>query len=137
MKGCQNADCRVIAVTKGSAVQAFTLVEIAIVVAIIGVLAVLLIPGMVKSRKQSQGQRIVNDIREMDAAISQWALEYGQTDGASINTTQAATYLKKSWPTKDVLGNNFRLRTVGTNQVTISRRTKNALTGVGIDWGTY
>jgi len=59
-----------------------------IVVAIIGLLAALAIPGFVKARKQSQGRRILNDARQMDAAIDQWALETGQTDGNAINTTQ-------------------------------------------------
>ena len=54
---------------------AFTLVEIMIVVAIIGLLAALAVPGFVKARKQSQGRRIVNDARQMDAAIDQWAGE--------------------------------------------------------------
>ena len=43
---------------------AFTLVEIMIVVAIIGLLAALAVPGFVKARKQSQGRRIVNDARQ-------------------------------------------------------------------------
>jgi type II secretory pathway pseudopilin PulG len=137
MEARRASDCRAIADARENATAAFTLVEIAIVVAIIGLLAVLVIPGIAKARKQSQGQRIVNDVREMDAAINQWALEYNKSDGATINTTQAATYLKKSWPTADVLGNNYRLRTLGTNQITISRRTKNTLAGVGIDWGAY
>jgi prepilin-type N-terminal cleavage/methylation domain-containing protein len=117
--------------------SAFTLVEIMIVVAIIGVLAAAVIPSMVKARKQSQGRRIINDARQLDAAINQWALEKNKSDGATINTTQAASYLKGSWPSTDLLGNAYRIRTVGTNQITISRRTKNSLAGVGIDWGSY
>ena len=60
---------------------AFTLVEIMIVVAIIGLLTVLAIPSFIKARKQSQGRRIMNDIRQMDAAIDQWALDAGKKDG--------------------------------------------------------
>lgn len=116
---------------------AFTLVEIMIVVAIIGLLAALAVPGFVKARKQSQGRRILNDVRQMDAAIDQWALETGQSDGATVSTTGAATYLKGSWKTTDLLGNTFVVGTVGTNQITVSSATKTALTGVGIDWGTY
>ncbi|MCX7915295.1 MAG: prepilin-type N-terminal cleavage/methylation domain-containing protein [Verrucomicrobiae bacterium] len=116
---------------------AFTLVEIMIVVAIIGLLAALAVPGFVKARKQSQGRRILNDVRQMDAAIDQWALETGQSDGAAINTTMAATYLKGSWKTTDLLGNPFVLGTVGTNQISVHPSTKAALTGVGIDWGPY
>ena len=116
---------------------AFTLVEIMIVVAIIGLLAALAIPGFVKARKQSQGRRILNDCRQMDAAVDQWALETGQTDGAAINTTGAASYLKTGWKTGDILGNLYAFTVVGTTQVAINSTSKNALANVGIDWGPY
>jgi len=116
---------------------AFTLVEIMIVVAIIGLLAALAIPGFVKSRKQSQGRRILNDARQMDAAIDQWALENGQKDGDTVVTTSAATYLKTAWPTNDLLGNAYAISTVGPSQVAVNSSTKTALSGVGIDWGAY
>jgi prepilin-type N-terminal cleavage/methylation domain-containing protein len=117
---------------------AFTLVEIMIVVAIIGLLAALAVPGFVRARKQSQGRRIVNDARQQDAAIDQWALETGQTDGATINTTAAQLYLKSTWKSTDILGGSFVYTgNVGTQQVQISGTTKTALSGVGIDWGVY
>ncbi len=117
--------------------SAFTLVEIMIVVAIIGLLAALAIPGFVKARKQSQGRRIMNDCRQMDAAIDQWALETGQTDGATVNTTGAQTYLKTAWKTTDLLNNTYTVGPVGTTQIAINANTKTALVGVGIDWGNY
>jgi type IV pilus assembly protein PilA len=117
--------------------SAFTLVEIMIVVAIIGLLAALAIPGFVKARKQSQGRRILNDARQMDAAIDQWALETGQTDGNAINTTSAATYLKTAWKSNDLLNNAFSVTVVGGTQMAVSATTKTALAGVGIDWGAY
>jgi prepilin-type N-terminal cleavage/methylation domain-containing protein len=116
---------------------AFTLVEIMIVVAIIGLLAALAIPGFVKARKQSQGRRIINDARQMDAAVDQWALENGKKDGDTVDTTGAATYLKSAWSANDLLNNAYTISTVGTNQVKISATTKTALAGVGIDWGPY
>jgi prepilin-type N-terminal cleavage/methylation domain-containing protein len=117
--------------------SAFTLVEIMIVVAIIGLLAALAVPGFVKARKQSQGRRTLNDCRQQDAAIDQWALETGQTDGNAVNTTGAATYLKTTWKTLDLLNNSFTLNNVGTGQILISTATKASLAGVGIDWGPY
>src|SRR5882762_10384075 len=113
---------------------AFTLVEIMIVVAIIGLLAALAIPGFVKARKQSQGRRIINDARQMDAAIDQWALENGKKDGDAVSTSGAATYLKTAWNANDLLNNAYTINGVGTNQVQISDTTKSALQGVGIDW---
>ena len=115
----------------------FTLVEIMIVVAIIGLLVVMALPSFMKARKQSQGRRILNDARQMDAAVDQWAMEYNKKDGDAVDTMAAATYLKSTWKTKDVLGHDFVLNPVGTDQVNISPTTKSALTGVGIDWSTY
>jgi prepilin-type N-terminal cleavage/methylation domain-containing protein len=116
---------------------AFTLVEIMIVVAIIGLLVVLALPSMIKSRKQSQGRRILNDARQMDSAVDQWAMEYNKKDGDTVDTVAAATYLKSTWKTKDVLGHDFLISPVGTSQVDIATTTKSALAGVGIDWSTY
>ena len=117
---------------------AFTLVEIMIVVAIIGLLAALAIPGFVKARKQSQGRRILNDARQMDAAIDQWALEYGKKDTDASITTSAATYLKTAWQSTDLLGGTYDFTGgVGTSQVKIAASTKTALTAVGIAWGAY
>ena len=118
--------------------SAFTLVEIMIVVAIIGLLAALAVPGFVKARKQSQGRRIINDARQQDAAIDQWALEKGKTDGATIVTTEVAGYLKTGWKVNDLLGGAFDTTAgVGSNQMKIATTTKAALEGVGIDWGMY
>ena len=115
----------------------FTLVEIMIVVAIIGLLTVLALPSMIKSRKQSQGRRILNDARQMDSAVDQWAMEYNKKDGDTVDTTAASTYLKTTWKANDILGHAFVLNTVGTGQVIIATTTKSALAGVGIDWSTY
>jgi prepilin-type N-terminal cleavage/methylation domain-containing protein len=117
--------------------SAFTLVEIMIVVAIIGLLAALAIPGFVKARKQSQGRRILNDARQQDAAIDQWALETGQTDGNTIYTASAQSYLKTAWKVVDLLGNTYNVTVVGSTQMSISTATKSSLAGVGIDWGAY
>jgi prepilin-type N-terminal cleavage/methylation domain-containing protein len=117
--------------------QGFTLVEIMIVVAIIGLLAALAIPAFVKARKQSQGRRILNDCRQMDSAINQWALETGQTDGNTIDTVASQTYLKTTWNPVDLLGNTYNLTVIGSTQISINTSTKSSLAGVGIDWGAY
>jgi len=115
----------------------FTLIEIMIVVGIIGLLAVLAVPSFLRSRMRSQGERIVNDARQADAAIDQWAMETSQSLGAPVSQTAAAAYLKTAWPTNDILGNAYAYTFVGPTQVQISAATKTALAGVGINWGQY
>ena len=115
----------------------FTLVEIMIVVAIIGLLAALAVPGFIRSRLRSQGERTVNDCRIMDHAIDEWAIETGQKNGAAVNTTAAAGYLKGAWPTNDAIGNSYLFTVIGSTQVQIAAATKTALSGVGIDWANY
>ena len=118
--------------------HAFTLLEIMIVVAIIGLLAALMIPGFIRDRSQSQGRRIVNDARIIDAAINGWAIENGISDGTTVDLVGAATYVKTGViSTTDILGNPYSFNGVGVSQVLISAATKAALDGVGIDWGGY
>jgi prepilin-type N-terminal cleavage/methylation domain-containing protein len=94
--------------------QAFTLVEIMIVVALIGLLAALAIPSFIKVRKQSQGKRIVNDARIIDAAINAWAMELNKADGDAIDLAAAAQYTKSGTiSANDVLGNSYIISFVG------------------------
>jgi prepilin-type N-terminal cleavage/methylation domain-containing protein len=63
----------------------FTLVEIMIVVAIIGLLAAIAIPNFVKARATSQANACINNLRQIDAAANQFALERGRTTGSTIS----------------------------------------------------
>ena len=65
----------------------FTLVEIMIVVAIIGLLAAMAIPNFVRARTKSQQNACINNLRQLDGAIQQWALETKQLANAPVNST--------------------------------------------------
>src|SRR5271155_738188 len=73
----------------------FTLVEIMIVVAIIGLLAAIAIPNFVRARTTSQMNACINNLRLIDAAKQQWALEQRQGAAATISTggTELQPYL--------------------------------------------
>jgi prepilin-type N-terminal cleavage/methylation domain-containing protein len=73
----------------------FTLVEIMIVVAIIGLLAAIAIPNFVKARATSQANACINNLRQIDAAANQFALEKGKKTGdAIVLGTDLTPYIK-------------------------------------------
>ena len=73
----------------------FTLVEIMIVVAIIGVLAAIAIPNYVHSRAKSQATACINNMRQIDSAVQQYAMESGKASGATITFPSDLTpYIK-------------------------------------------
>jgi prepilin-type N-terminal cleavage/methylation domain-containing protein len=74
---------------------AFTLVEIMIVVAIIALLAAIAVPGFLRARKRSQAAKILNDLRLIDAAVDQYAIENNKTSGSTVNTNDWVVYLKR------------------------------------------
>ena len=72
----------------------FTLVEIMIVVAIIGLLAAIAIPNFVKARTTSQANACINNLRQFDGAIQQWALEMKQDASAPVSLVDIEPYIK-------------------------------------------
>jgi prepilin-type N-terminal cleavage/methylation domain-containing protein len=74
----------------------FTLVEIMIVVAIIGLLAAIAIPNFVRARTQSQKNACINNLRQIDGAVQQWALENKQASTVSAVAGDVLPYLKSS-----------------------------------------
>src|SRR5246127_3107016 len=73
----------------------FTLVEIMIVVAIIALLAAIAVPGFLRARKRSQASRILNDLRMIDSACDQYAIETNRKTGDTVGTADWTNYLKK------------------------------------------
>ena len=73
----------------------FTLVEIMIVVAIIGLLAAIAVPNYVKARTQSQMNACINNLRQIDGAIQQYALEQNQGQAAPVTHANILNYLKR------------------------------------------
>src|SRR3954468_19225566 len=100
----------------GSRQSAFTLVEIMIVVAIIALLAAIAVPGFLRARKRSQASRIINDLRLIDSAIDQYAIETSKKGGDPVAVTDWTNYLKKDtnlYATgKDILGADYGAQTV-------------------------
>ncbi len=74
----------------------FTLVEIMIVVSLIGMLAAISIPSFIKARSTSQMKVCINNLRQIDSAKQQWALETHSGGGASPDPSDIGPYLNRN-----------------------------------------
>jgi prepilin-type N-terminal cleavage/methylation domain-containing protein len=74
----------------------FTLVEIMIVVAIIGLLSAIAIPNFVKARTTSQQNACINNLRQIDGAKQEWALEFKMPATATPAATDIAPYMGRA-----------------------------------------
>jgi len=72
----------------------FTLVEIMIVVAIIALLAAIAVPNFLRARKRSQATRVLEDLRILDSATDQYAIENNRTSAAAASFSDLKAYIK-------------------------------------------
>ena len=96
----------------------FTLVEIMIVVAIIALLAAIAVPGFLRARKRSQASKVLNDLRMIDSAMDQYAIETGKKTNDPIDVTDWTNYVKKDtvlYTTgQDLFGTDYGSQVVDT-----------------------
>jgi prepilin-type N-terminal cleavage/methylation domain-containing protein len=71
----------------------FTLVEVIIVVAILGLLAAIGIPNYVKVRAHAQANTCINNLRIIDASKQQWALEMRRSGDSAPDEADLMPYL--------------------------------------------
>src|ERR1044072_7047131 len=92
----------------------FTLVEIMIVVAIIGLLAAIAIPNFVRARTTSQTNACINNLRQIDGAVQQWALENKKASGDTVVAGSLAVYLGRGGSGEALNAGNTKCPAGGT-----------------------
>ena len=95
----------------------FTLVEIMIVVAIVALLAVIAVPNFLRARKRSQASRILEELRLIDSAKDQYAIEYNKKGNTTVGWADVQLYLKPTSSLynalgKDMFGGDYIIGTV-------------------------
>ena len=120
----------------------FTLVEIMIVVAIIALLAAIAVPNFLRSRKRSQATQVLEDLRVIDSAVDQYAIETNKSSGNPA-FSDLQSYIKTGTRlynsgNNDILGNTFGTYTVDSAPK-VSGTTFNALSDVApaAFWSPY
>ena len=98
--------------------KGFTLVEIMVVVSIIATLAAIALPGFLRARKRSQSSKILNDLRMLDSALDQYAIETGRIAGFTPVFADLKRYLKPGTTLfntgGDLFGNTYTIPSVDT-----------------------
>lgn len=120
----------------------FTLVELMIVVAIIALLAAIAVPGFLRARKRSQATSVKNDLRLIDDAIAQYAIETNKNSGDTVQVDDWLDYMKDDTKLantgQDALGNDYNDQIVDSLPV-VPAQTWDALADVADSnfWAPY
>jgi prepilin-type N-terminal cleavage/methylation domain-containing protein len=121
----------------------FTLVEIMIVVAIIALLAAIAVPNFLRARKRSQATRILEDLRDLDHALDQYAIDNGKTGGSPATFGDLANYIKTGtllYQTgADVFGDSYGPAFTVDNELSVPLGAWNSLSDVAPTtfWSPY
>ena len=95
--------------------KGFTLVEIMIVVAIIGLLAAIAVPNFVQARNAARSSTCIYNLRLIDSAKEQYAIENNTANGAATSSTTCTAYLKQNvFPTCPSTATAYTTNAIGT-----------------------
>ena len=92
----------------------FTLTELMIVVAIVGLLTSLAMPNLAKARDTSRLNMIYSNLRALDSAKDQWALDHNQPTGAPVSDLSVLRIYFRAGALQDVLHETYVPNVVGT-----------------------
>lgn len=94
--------------------KGFTLVEIMIVVLIIGILLAIAVPNFIQARNTSRSRTCIANLRQIEAAKEQWAMENNQGAAATPVWADLTPTYMKAQPACPSNG-NYTIGNISTN----------------------
>lgn len=94
--------------------SAFTLTELMIVVSIIGLLASLAMPNLARARDTTRLNMIYSNLRALDSAKDQWALDNNKANGSSVDDISVLSKYLRWGNLRDVLNETYVPNVIGT-----------------------
>jgi prepilin-type N-terminal cleavage/methylation domain-containing protein len=106
--------CRMKASRSSQTRSAFTLTELMIVVSIIGLLASLAMPNLARARDTTRLNMIYSNLRALDSAKDQWALDNNKANGTSVDDISVLSKYLRWGNLRDVLNETYVPNVIGT-----------------------
>ncbi len=101
--------------------KGFTLVEIMIVVLIIGILMAIAVPNFIKARSSSRQKTVIANLKQIDSAKEQWAMENGAVAGTAVTEANLSPAYMKSYPLNTPVTGAYVANPVGTNPTFLTK----------------
>jgi len=76
--------------------KGFTLMEVMIVVSVVTMLATIAVPKYIRAQTQSQKQSCIYNLKQLDGAVQQWAMDYKKQSSDAVTETAISVYLKNN-----------------------------------------
>src|ERR1035437_795276 len=105
--------CRMKASRSSQTRSAFTLTELMIVVSIIGFLASLAMPNLARARDTTRLNMIYSNLRALDSAKDQWALDNNKANGTSVDDISVLSKYLRWGNLRDVLNEPYVPNVIG------------------------
>lgn len=104
------------AASKGMPVWAGCLIAVGVtfaIVAFLGIMAAIAIPSFMKARNNARANVCMNNLRMIDAAKAQWAVDNEKSDGSQVDVAGVNRYIRGSTTPICPLGGTYTYGDVG------------------------